>query len=154
LGWREYVEGAIRTAPKSHAPGPITAPVPTPAEVYLFWSAFRRATFPDYEHLIESSVRQAFGLGARPRLPEPSRGAARNRIAARLYAEIAEQFMHRGDAAAARQFYARSVSSDPLWLKIRVRKLLLSLGSTGTLLRRFAHRLKGGQAPKIESGLG
>jgi hypothetical protein len=154
LGWREYVESAIRMAPTSHVLGPITTPVPTPAEVHLYWSSFRRATFPEFEHLLENSVRYAFGLGARPQSPEQGRGIARNRITARLCAEIAEQFRHGGDLAAARQFYARSVSSDPWQLKIRARKLLLSLGSTGAVLRRVAHRLKSGRTPKIVSGLG
>jgi hypothetical protein len=151
-GWRNYVEEAIRIAPRTHSTSPIAAPVPTPADVHLHWSAFRRATFPDFEHLVENMVRYAFGLGARPLPPEQAGRAARSRIAARLYAEIAEQFQGRGDVVAAKRFYACSVSSDPWLLKIRVRKLLLSLGPTGALLRRVARRFKAGRTLKVVNG--
>jgi hypothetical protein len=84
--------------------------------------------------------------------PEQAGRAARSRIAARLYAEIAEQFQGRGDVVAAKRFYACSVSSDPWLLKIRVRKLLLSLGPTGALLRRVARRFKAGRTLKVVNG--
>ncbi|HOX56467.1 MAG TPA: glycosyltransferase family A protein [Candidatus Paceibacterota bacterium] len=60
----------------------------------------------------------------------------RTRVRSRTYSEVADHCFDSGDLGQAKQFYSRALKQDPWMVKARVKRLLLSLGRPGEIVRR------------------
>jgi glycosyltransferase involved in cell wall biosynthesis len=57
-------------------------------------------------------------------------------IRSRTFTDVADHYLHRGDGAQARRFYRQALEQDPWMAKTQVKRLLLSLGKPGEIVRR------------------
>lgn len=57
-------------------------------------------------------------------------------VRARVYAGVADKYYWQGDLTAARQSYSLALGKDPWMMKVWMKRLLLTLGGVGNLLRR------------------
>jgi glycosyltransferase involved in cell wall biosynthesis len=68
----------------------------------------------------------------------------RNWIRARVYAAMGSEFYWQGDMASAKRFYDEALAMSPWMVETVAKRILLSLGASGTFLRRVLRSRRAG----------
>jgi hypothetical protein len=88
LGWKRYLDAAIRALPDEHSTYPSVEPVRTPEAIHEYWSAFETKWRSGYEETIELAVSRALSIGLRPRLSKAVLQACRGYRSVRIFRTI------------------------------------------------------------------
>lgn len=88
LGWRKYLECALKKLPHEHFPEPSITPVRTPEAINEYWSKLIAKISSGYEETCELAVSHALSIGLRPRLTMAVRQACKDYRSVRAHRTI------------------------------------------------------------------
>lgn len=88
LGWKQYLEDALRALPEEHCIYAPVTPLRTPEAIHEYWSTFMAKITWGYEETLEISVSLALSLGLRPKLTKGVLQACRSFRSVRAHGAI------------------------------------------------------------------